>query len=60
MEQENRVRQYFNRLTESEQIEMIAKVVPQFGECLRDLQQTRLKYLILLDRFKKFAPVGFK
>jgi hypothetical protein len=39
---------------------MIAKVVPQFGECLRDLQQTRLKYLILLDRFKKFAPVGFK
>jgi len=39
---------------------LLGSTVPIFGECLRDLQQTRLKYSVLLDRIRKIAPMPFR
>ena len=45
---ERRMQSYFKGLSESQQVDTIGRFVPQFGECLRDLQNTRLKYMAVL------------
>lgn len=59
-ETEKVIETYFSKLTESHQIDLIGRYVPHFSTSLKDLQQVRLKYLVLLDRVKKHAPLQFK
>eukprot|EP00347_Sterkiella_histriomuscorum_P011376 403372690 len=60
VEFEKRLFQQFKRMNECEQVDLIGKVIPQFADCMRDLQQFRLKYCVLLDRVRKFAPLPFR
>ena len=59
-ETEKIIEAYFEKLTDSQQIDLIGKYVPHFSTSLHDLQQVRLKYLVLLDRVKKHASLQFK
>lgn len=54
------MKNYFSRLTDSEALDVIGRFVPDFGLALRDLQQIRLKYFLLMDRLKKLAPPPLK
>ena len=60
LELEKRYFQQFARMNECEQVDIIGKIIPSFSECLRDLQQSRIKYSVLIDRVKKLAPLPFK
>ncbi|CDW77822.1 UNKNOWN [Stylonychia lemnae] len=60
VEFEKRLFHQFARMNQSEQVDMIGKIVPQFADCLRDLQQFKLKYQVLLDRVKKLSPLPLK
>lgn len=47
-------------MNQCEQLDVLGATVPVFGDSLRELQQTRLKYSVLLDRIRKTAPVPFR
>ena len=40
-------------MSEGERVDFVGKILPEFSDCLKELQQIRLKYNVLVDRIKQ-------